>query len=280
MSSRYVVRASDPGAHAHASLCPGITLVKADDFETWYFTIEVMGESLYKVRLSCPAPHFLLSLIGGTGRGIYAQIQIRASIPHIITCRPVRGRRAAAVPCSPGTSNIRILFVTSASPRLSMPSTNARVSLRSTFTPMDMYVHTCLPVLESTYLCPDTIDLRVYPWQRVVSGSKRYRRVRNAPEHVSVLQGTTCMPCLSCCSCSLYASFFRAEEGTVCGFFIRCADADRISQTAGQRPLRAVCTRQSQEGDCVSPLGRLSGTDCLHSRLSSTTTVCFPRCDV
>jgi ubiquitin-conjugating enzyme E2 W len=31
---------------------PGITLVKADDFETWFFTIEVMGDSLYKV--CCP----------------------------------------------------------------------------------------------------------------------------------------------------------------------------------------------------------------------------------
>ncbi|KAG6902992.1 hypothetical protein C0995_008565 [Termitomyces sp. Mi166 len=30
--------------------CPiGIDLVKADDFETWWFTIEVMGESLYKL---------------------------------------------------------------------------------------------------------------------------------------------------------------------------------------------------------------------------------------
>lgn len=28
----------------------GITLVKADDFATWWFTIEVMGESLYQVR--------------------------------------------------------------------------------------------------------------------------------------------------------------------------------------------------------------------------------------
>ncbi|KAG6837218.1 hypothetical protein H0H93_013086 [Arthromyces matolae] len=29
--------------------CPvGIALVKADDFETWWFSIEVMGESLYK----------------------------------------------------------------------------------------------------------------------------------------------------------------------------------------------------------------------------------------
>ena len=29
--------------------CPvGITLVKADDLETWWFTIEVMGESLYQ----------------------------------------------------------------------------------------------------------------------------------------------------------------------------------------------------------------------------------------
>ncbi|KAF8887744.1 ubiquitin-conjugating enzyme/RWD-like protein [Infundibulicybe gibba] len=29
--------------------CPvGITLIKADDFATWWFTIEVMGESLYQ----------------------------------------------------------------------------------------------------------------------------------------------------------------------------------------------------------------------------------------
>lgn len=43
-------------AFIHASLSiiifvteAGINLVKADDFETWWFTIEVMGESLYKV---------------------------------------------------------------------------------------------------------------------------------------------------------------------------------------------------------------------------------------
>jgi ubiquitin-conjugating enzyme E2 W len=29
--------------------CPtGVTLVKADDFQTWYFTLEVLGETLYK----------------------------------------------------------------------------------------------------------------------------------------------------------------------------------------------------------------------------------------
>ncbi|KIY45279.1 UBC-like protein [Fistulina hepatica ATCC 64428] len=33
----------------HTCGCPvGITLVKADDFSTWWFDIEVMGESLYK----------------------------------------------------------------------------------------------------------------------------------------------------------------------------------------------------------------------------------------
>ncbi|KXN89803.1 Ubiquitin-conjugating enzyme E2 W [Leucoagaricus sp. SymC.cos] len=37
----------------HTEGCPvGIKLVKADDFEIWWFTIEVMGESQYKVRLN------------------------------------------------------------------------------------------------------------------------------------------------------------------------------------------------------------------------------------
>lgn len=35
----------------------GIKLIKADDFKTWWFTIEVMGESLYAVR---PTPLLLL----------------------------------------------------------------------------------------------------------------------------------------------------------------------------------------------------------------------------
>ena len=29
---------------------PGIQLLQADDLKTWYFSIEVLGESLYKVR--------------------------------------------------------------------------------------------------------------------------------------------------------------------------------------------------------------------------------------
>jgi hypothetical protein len=32
---------------------PGIQLLQADDLKTWYFSIEVLGESLYKVR----SPH-------------------------------------------------------------------------------------------------------------------------------------------------------------------------------------------------------------------------------
>ena len=60
----------------------GIQLVKADDFETWYFTIEVMGESLYKVAENIPAfclrRCMLMINRGGppTGRGLHAQIQI------------------------------------------------------------------------------------------------------------------------------------------------------------------------------------------------------------
>lgn len=38
--------------HKHRDL--GITLVSADDFQKWFFTIEVMGESLYKVSLYEP----------------------------------------------------------------------------------------------------------------------------------------------------------------------------------------------------------------------------------
>jgi len=159
---------------------------------------------------------------GGTGRGLHAQIQIRASIPHIITCRPVRRRRPAAVPSPPGTSNIRILFMTSATPRLSLSWTNARVSLHSTFIPMDMYVCTYLPVVSSTYLSPGTLDLRVYPWQRVVSGAKRYCRMRNAPEHVSVLQGTTRIPCVSCCSAAYYLLSLLQKKERYVRFHLGC----------------------------------------------------------
>jgi ubiquitin-conjugating enzyme E2 W len=34
----------------------GINLLKADDFSTWWFTIEVMGDSLYQVLLVFPVP--------------------------------------------------------------------------------------------------------------------------------------------------------------------------------------------------------------------------------
>lgn len=33
----------------------GITLIQADDFETWILTVEVLGESIYKVVHSPPA---------------------------------------------------------------------------------------------------------------------------------------------------------------------------------------------------------------------------------
>ncbi|TRM62882.1 ubiquitin-conjugating enzyme/RWD-like protein [Schizophyllum amplum] len=49
MSSIASKRLAKELREVHTSGCPvGITLVQADDFEKWLFSIEVMGESLYK----------------------------------------------------------------------------------------------------------------------------------------------------------------------------------------------------------------------------------------
>ena len=52
--------------HPKRHLLPwtGIQLLQAEDLKTWYFSIEVLGESLYKVRLTFffPTPHCRLRL--------------------------------------------------------------------------------------------------------------------------------------------------------------------------------------------------------------------------
>ena len=77
----------------HHDLChwAGIKLVKADDFETWWFTIEVMGESLYKVSGSLAFHNAeLMKAATTTGRGVHAPIPIRRSVSDIGASGSVR----------------------------------------------------------------------------------------------------------------------------------------------------------------------------------------------
>jgi hypothetical protein len=52
----------------------GITLLSADDFETWFFSIEVLGESLYQVRALIS--EFLDSYRFLLGRGIQVDVSL------------------------------------------------------------------------------------------------------------------------------------------------------------------------------------------------------------
>lgn len=84
----------------------GIKLIKADDFETWWFTIEVMGESQYKVLFHlpyCTRPDHSLNVM--TGRNIHSSISFRRTIPHILPSRPVCRDGWASSPSSPCTSH-------------------------------------------------------------------------------------------------------------------------------------------------------------------------------
>lgn len=61
----------------------GITLVQADDLETWIMTIEVLGESIYKVyRHHCFRG---LSLIRRTipGRSVCSEVQVWSSVSYV-----------------------------------------------------------------------------------------------------------------------------------------------------------------------------------------------------
>jgi len=84
------------------SLCSGITLLEANDFARWLFTIEVMGDSLYQVRFEHPFSCYHVLIIN-LGRGLHASIQIRCTIPHFLPSRSVcsDGRKRITYPsCS------------------------------------------------------------------------------------------------------------------------------------------------------------------------------------
>ena len=58
--------------------------MKVDDFATWWFTIQVMGESLYQVSGSLAFRNAeLMKPATTTGRGIHAPIPIRRSVSDI-----------------------------------------------------------------------------------------------------------------------------------------------------------------------------------------------------
>lgn len=83
-------------------LSSGITLLEANDFARWLFTIEVMGDSLYQVRSEHPLSCYQVLIIN-PGRGLHSSIQIRCTIPHFLPSRPVcsdRRKRVTYPPCS------------------------------------------------------------------------------------------------------------------------------------------------------------------------------------
>ena len=56
MTSRHTARPSVsisvlPSSRAVVERCTGIQLLSADDFQTWFLSIEVLGDTIYKVRL-------------------------------------------------------------------------------------------------------------------------------------------------------------------------------------------------------------------------------------
>jgi len=104
---------------------PGINVIQADDFETWYFSLEVFGDSLYKVG---PSMSFSQSpaLTRLQGRSIYPEVPFWWPIPDLLTSSAVCRRREEY---GTHTSGACMLLLT---PLLQ------RWVLSSTFIPMDM----------------------------------------------------------------------------------------------------------------------------------------------
>ena len=57
------------------SITLGIQLLKADDFETWFLSIQVLGESLYKVPVFTPRLMIHASL-HDLGRGLCSHVPL------------------------------------------------------------------------------------------------------------------------------------------------------------------------------------------------------------
>ena len=99
------------GSHNFWSL--GIELLSADDFATWYLSVEVLGNTVYEV--SGPHPrHPVLPAAhpptrfscANAGREVCAQVPVRYPLPNLRARRPVRRRRHLRGPGAPRTSRV------------------------------------------------------------------------------------------------------------------------------------------------------------------------------
>jgi hypothetical protein len=139
----------------------GINLIDADNFERWFLELEVLGESLYKVRVSS---------------------------------FPLYSGRTDMMPPPPREKSLRLCFAS----RRTTPSQAPPSSLWSTTgtrrpcTPwvLSLYLSIILPsdtlhpearILKRTHMC-------FHPWRRVVARSERDRSLRDAAEHARILQ--------------------------------------------------------------------------------------------
>src|SRR6267154_6534954 len=89
----------------YVTVFPGITLVEANDFEKWLFSIEVMGESQYQVRRVNTRCHCTIgtNYWSATGRKIHADVPISSTVPHRVSCSPIFGRSDASIAGTPST---------------------------------------------------------------------------------------------------------------------------------------------------------------------------------
>ena len=91
-------------AHLFTPQHAGIKLLSADDFETWFFSIEVLGESLYQAS-PFRTPCSLLNSVP-LGGGLQINVSLRRELPHLLPGGPVRHRPELPGPPTPSTLTV------------------------------------------------------------------------------------------------------------------------------------------------------------------------------
>ena len=183
-----------------ASNISGIELINADNFETWYLAVEVLGDTVYEVRHSaasslCATPYQACTLPSPyVGREVRTQIQVRRPVSNICARGPIRRRRHLPSPDPPGMSP---------GPTLSFPvSFCADYPMRTSLlyrqhVYSNGHVRTRLVARLTTSKkhaltrARFHADMRLHPRQRVVPGVERRLGLRDYPEHARFLQGVS-----------------------------------------------------------------------------------------
>lgn len=91
-------------AHPFTPQHAGIKLLSADDFETWFFSIEVLGESLYQASPQ-RTPHSYLNPVP-LGRGFQINVSLRRKLPDLFPSGSVRHRQGPSGAHTSGTSAV------------------------------------------------------------------------------------------------------------------------------------------------------------------------------